>query len=157
RVLFRSKIYVVRPPEALHTEAEYGTLSNKKVWVMREFTNSAANHLGLPLPKGRLRIYRRDTGGQMEFTGENVIEHTPCDELIRLTTGNAFDLIGARKRTNFRINVSEGVGGLIDPATGLPVPARVPAPGGPPPPWMDESFEITLRNHKEESVEIRVV
>src|SRR5205814_7663633 len=97
-------------PEALHTEAEYGTLSNKKVWVMREFTNSAANHLGLPLPKGRLRVYRRDAGGQMEFTGENVIDHTPRDELVRLTTGNAFDLVGERKRTKFSINIS-GAGG----------------------------------------------
>jgi len=145
-------------PEALHTEPEYGTPSNKKVWVMREFTNSAANHLGLPLPKGRLRVYRRDTGGQLEFTGENVIEHTPRDELVRITTGNAFDLVGERKRTDFRVDVSGGVGGaVIDPATGLPVPVPAPAAKGPPPPWIDESFEITMRNHKRETVEMRVV
>ena len=71
---------------------------------MREFMNSATNHLGLPLPKGRVRFYRRDTGGQLEFTGENTIKHTPRDELIRLYTGNAFDLVGERKQTNFRAN-----------------------------------------------------
>ena len=149
-------------PEALHTEPSYGTASNKKVWVVREFTNSAPNHLGLPLPKGRLRIYRRDTGGQLEFTGENVIDHTPRDELVRLITGNAFDLVGERKRTNIVVNI-DGAGANravagIDPATGLPV--WVPAPrsaSGPPPPWIDESFEIALRNHKREPVEIRVV
>ncbi len=142
-------------PEILHTEAEYGTRSNKKVWVMREFTNSAANHLGLPLPKGRLRVYRRDAGGQLEFTGENVIDHTPRDELVRLNTGNAFDLVGERKRTQFSINLS-GTGAMaIDPTTGLPV--VVPRSSLPSGPWIDETFEITLRNHKKEPVEVRVV
>ena len=143
-------------PESLHIEAEYGSRSNKKVWVMREFTNSAANHLGLPLPKGRLRVYRRDAGGQLEFTGENVIDHTPCDELVRLTTGNAFDLVGERKRTKFSINIS-GAGNAmaIDPTTGLPV--AIPRSNPPSVPWIDESFEITLRNHKKEPAEVRVV
>jgi len=54
---------------------------------MREFMNSASNHLGIPLPKGRLRFYRRDADGQMEFTGENTIDHTPTDEKIRVATG----------------------------------------------------------------------
>jgi hypothetical protein len=143
-------------PESLHTEAEYGTRSNKKVWVKREFTNSAANHLGLPLPKGRLRVYRRDAGGQLEFTGENVIDHTPRDELVRLHTGNAFDLIGERKRTQFSINVSgAGSAMAIDPTTGLPVAVPRSTPSSAP--WIDESFEVTLRNHKKEPVEVRVV
>jgi len=140
-------------PEVLHTEAEYGTPSNTKIWVMREFTNSAANQLGIPLPKGRLRVYRHDTGGQMEFTGENVIDHTPRDELVRLTTGNAFDLVGERKRTDFKIDLGNSTGIVIDPTTGLPVPG-VASPHGP---YIDESFEITLRNHKKEAVEVRVV
>jgi len=143
-------------PDVLHTEAEYGTASNPKVWVMREFKNSAANHLGLSLPKGRLRLYRRDAGGQMEFTGENTIDHTPRDEQIRLTTGNAFDLVGERKRTDFKIDLGYGSGvQTIDPATGLPVAAS--AGIQPHPPRIDESFEITLRNHKKEPVTIRVV
>ena len=134
----------------LNTQPEYGVQSSKKVGVMRAFTNSAANHLGLPLPKGRVRVYRRGSDRHLEFTGENVIKHTPRDELVRLYTGNAFDLIGERKRTDFKINVSPS---FIDPATGLPVAA--PASNGPP--TMDESFEITLRNHKTEAVEIAVV
>ena len=62
---------------------QYGTQSNPNVWVMREFANSDANHLGVPLPKGRVRFYRRDQDGQVEFTGENQIEHTPKDETDR--------------------------------------------------------------------------
>ena len=90
--------------QGAHYEPEYGTQSSKIVWVMREFTNSTANHLGLPLPKGRVRFYRRNTDGQMEFIGENIIKHTPRDEVLRLYTGNAFDLVGERKQTNFKAN-----------------------------------------------------
>jgi hypothetical protein len=117
--------------ENIRNDRDYGTESNPKVWVMREFTNSEANHLGLPLPKGRLRFYRRDADGQMEFTGENTIDHTPRDEMIRVATGNAFDVVGERKRTNHTLNENKRS--------------------------LDESFAITLRNHKKEPVEIRAV
>jgi hypothetical protein len=59
---------------------QYGTESNPHVWVMREFKNSEANQLGMPLPQGRLRFYRRGEDGQLEFTGEN--ERLRC-EIIR--------------------------------------------------------------------------
>jgi hypothetical protein len=158
-------------PYNVRTQPEYGTACNKKVWVFREFTNSSANQLGLPLPKGRVRFYRRNTDGQMEFTGENTIEHTPRDEVVRLNTGNAFDLVGERKRTDLKMDLSPSFpyappppAVLTDPTTGLPI-APSPSPttnsttetvtnSGP---WIDESFEITLRNHKKEPVEIRIV
>jgi hypothetical protein len=111
---------------------QYGTQSNPNVWVMREFANSDANHLGVPLPKGRVRFYRRDRDGQLEFTGENEIEHTPKDETMRVYTGNAFDIAGERRQTRFQSQMS--------------------APG-----WVDESFEIKLRNHKQEAATVRVV
>jgi len=117
--------------EAIRGNREYGTESNPKVWVMREFVNADTNHLGMPLPKGKLRFYRRNDDGQMEFTGEDTIDHTPRNETIRVTTGNAFDLVGERKRVNYRMDSGEK--------------------------WMDESFEIKLRNRKKEPVEIRVV
>jgi hypothetical protein len=112
---------------------QYGTQSNPHVWVMREFSNSVANHLGIPLPQGRLRFYRRDQDGQLEFTGENQIEHTPKDEIIRLYTGNAFDISGERRQTSFKSQMRQ--------------------PGG----FVDESFEIKLRNHKTEPATVRVV
>jgi hypothetical protein len=143
------------PPQEANTQPDYGTQSNKKVWVMRELTNSETNHLGIPLPKGRVRLYQRDTDGQMEFIGENTIKHTPRDEVIRLFTGSSFDLVGERKRTNLAIHVSSQQY-AVDPATGLPVPNPT-KPSSHEPPSIDESFEITLRNHKKDMVEIRVV
>jgi hypothetical protein len=115
----------------VRNQPEYGTESNPKVWVMREFDNTEANGLGVALPKGRLRFYRRDTGGQLEFTGENLIDHTPRNEKVRVYTGDAFDIVGERKRTNFQVD-SNGH-------------------------WIDESFEIRLRNRKKEPAQVRVV
>jgi len=109
----------------------YGTQCNKKVRVMREFVNAETNHLGIALPKGKLRFYRRDTDGRMEFVGEDMIDHTPRNETVRVTTGNSFDLVGERKQTNFRVDTGDK--------------------------WLDESFEIKLRNRKKEAVEFRVV
>ncbi|HLN02599.1 MAG TPA: hypothetical protein VK335_25145 [Bryobacteraceae bacterium] len=117
--------------EAIRQDASYGTLSNRKVWVMREFLNSDANHLGMPLPKGRIRFYRRDTDGRLEFTGEDAIDHTAKDEKIRVFTGSAFDLTGERKRTVFHNDMGRQM--------------------------MDEGFEIKVRNHKKEAAEVRVV
>ncbi len=117
--------------ESIRQTSEYGTESNTDVAVMREFVNSEANHLGMPLPAGRLRFYRQDSDGQLEFTGENDIKHTPRDETIRVFTGDAFDIKGERRRTDFRIDQGRRM--------------------------LDESFEIKLRNHKKEPVEVRVV
>ncbi len=116
--------------DQLRVDRDYGTQVNTKVWVMQQFVNSKANQLGMPLPRGRLRFYRRDTDGHLEFTGESIIDHTPKDETIRVYTGNAFDLTGQRKRTNYNIDTSQK--------------------------WVDESFEIRLRNHKKEPVTIIV-
>jgi hypothetical protein len=118
--------------EYLRTNRDYGTESNPKIWVMKEIKNSKENHLGIPLPKGRVRFYRKDDDGQLEFVGENNIDHTPKDETIRIYTGDAFDLRGERRRISFQIDTVRN--------------------------WIDESFEIKLRNHKEKDpVEIRVV
>jgi len=120
------------PLESLRQDRDYGTKCNPKVWVVREVKNAESNHLGIPLPAGRVRFYRQDTDGQLEFTGENTIEHTPKDETLRIYTGNAFDISGKRTRTDFKIDNSRS--------------------------WCDETFEIKVQNHKEkEPVEVRVV
>lgn len=80
--------------ENLRNNQDIGTEMDTKVAVMREFKNSEANHLGMPLPKGRVRFYKQDEDKQLEFTGENLIDHTPKDETLRIFTGNAFDLVG---------------------------------------------------------------
>jgi hypothetical protein len=117
--------------DMIRNNPEYGTQSNPKVWVMREFVNNQANHLGMPLPQGRLRFYRRDTTGRLEFTGENEIRHTPKDETVQVYTGSAFDLVGERRRTDYQVNHASRTA--------------------------DETFEIRVRNHKRESAEVRVV
>jgi hypothetical protein len=110
----------------------YGTQGNSKVWVMREFRNSEDNKLGLPLPAGRMRFYRRDEAdGRIEFTGENELNHTARNELIRIYTGDAFDVVGERIRTDFQSSNRQD--------------------------YAEESFEIKVRNRKAEPIEVRVV
>lgn len=119
--------------EYMRMQRDFGTSGpeqSTKIMVMQEFKNSEQNRLGMPLPKGRLRFYRRDEGGALQFIGENTIDHTPRDETVRVYTGNAFDLAGSRRRTNFRSDQQQG--------------------------WVDESFEIKVRNHKKEPVDITV-
>jgi hypothetical protein len=116
----------------MNRDPGYGTQSNKKVWVMREFRNSEENKLGLPLPKGRMRFYRRDdVDGRIEFTGENNLDHTAKNELIRVKTGDAFDVVGERTRTNFQGQNRQD--------------------------YAEEDFEIKVRNRKAEPIQVRVV
>lgn len=118
-------------PEYMRQNRDLGADYQPKVWVMQQIVNSKSDGLGLPLPKGRLRFYRRDTDGRLEFTGENNIDHTPVDETLRIYTGSAFDLSGERKRTNFTSDQTRG--------------------------WIDESFEIRVRNHKTTPVNVTVI
>lgn len=117
--------------EQIRQNREYGTEMNPAVWVMQEIVNSKSNNLGMPLPKGRVRFYRRDSDGALEFIGENEIKHTPTDETLRIFTGDAFDLVGERRQTNFQVDYNAHK--------------------------IDESFEIKVRNHKKESANVRVV
>jgi hypothetical protein len=116
----------------LQTDAGYGSEeSNKKVNVLIEFKNSKDNRMGMALPKGKVRLYKRDEAdAALEFIGEDQIDHTPKDEVIKLHVGDAFDIVGERKRTNFNVDTSRKT--------------------------MTESFEIRVRNHKEEPVEVLV-
>lgn len=117
--------------ETIRNQPDYGTQSNPKVWVMREFQNTEANALGLPLPKGRTRFYRRDDAdGRLEFTGENVIDHTPKDETVRIYTGDAFDVVGERRRIDYDLYNGRK--------------------------QMEESFEIRVRNQKDKAIEVRI-
>ncbi len=116
----------------IQTDPDYGATADKKVGVRIEISNSETNGLGMPLPKGRMRLYRTDVDGRREFTGEDQLDHLPKNELLKLDMGSAFDLVGERKRTDFSVDT-----------TGK---------------RMTESFEIKLRNRKEkDAVEIRVV
>ncbi|MCK4385535.1 MAG: hypothetical protein KAW52_04650, partial [candidate division Zixibacteria bacterium] len=107
-----------------------GARDEKRVKVELEFKNSSAEGLGMPLPKGKIRVYKADVDKSLEFVGEDLIDHTPKNEKVLVFLGNAFDIVGERKRTDFR-QISKDV--------------------------TEESYQIKLRNHKEEAVEVEVV
>jgi hypothetical protein len=107
-----------------------GARDPKKVEVRIEFDNAKDNGLGMALPAGKVRVYKEDQDGALEFAGEDQIDHTPRDEKVRLYLGNAFDVVGERKRTEYT-KVSQTV--------------------------QEEAFEIEIRNHKSERIEVVVV
>ena len=109
------------------TDPSYGVASNPKVMVMVEFDTEEVD---ADLPRGRVRVYQEDVDGAALLIGEDTIDHTPQGERVRLYVGDAFDLVGERVQTDFQ----------------RPSARRI-----------EETYEITLRNHKEEAVEIRVV
>ncbi|MGA2218268.1 MAG: hypothetical protein ABSG51_09290 [Terracidiphilus sp.] len=104
---------------------------NTRVYVVEQFKNSDSNHLGVPLPAGRVRLYRRDADGQMEFVGESLINHTPAEETVKVPTGSAFDVKGSRLQTDFHINQQDRL--------------------------LDETFEIKVTNQKQQPVNVTVV
>jgi hypothetical protein len=122
------RIYVF---EGARQHDRRGAGASGKVQVYREFKNSEANKLGIALPKGKVRFYSQDGDRQLEFVGENQIDHTPKDESIRVLTGNSFDLVGEHRMTN---NTEDGSN-------------RVST----------QTFEVKVRNRKKEPVEIRVL
>ena len=113
-------------------QQNYGLGSgNTKVEIQQEIKNSEANHLGIPLPAGRIRLYRRDADGQMEFVGENVINHTPAEDSIKITSGNAFDVKGSRRQTDYYVDNSRRT--------------------------LQEYFEIKLTNQKSDPITVNVL
>lgn len=109
------------------TDPSYGVASNPKVMTMLEFDTEQVE---ADLPRGRVRLYQEDVDGSALLIGEDRIDHTPEGERLRLYVGDAFDLIGERVQTDFRRPTSTSV---------------------------EETYEITLSNHKDEAVEVRVV
>ena len=106
------------------------TIKNTKIGVFMALTNSAVNGLGMPLPKGVVRVYKADSSGNNQFIGEDRIDHTPKDEKIELKLGDAFDLVSERRQMSFSR--------IADNAS-------------------ESEWEFTLRNHKEEDVTVEVV
>jgi hypothetical protein len=94
-----------------------------------DLQNKEQNHLGMPLPKGTVRVYKSDKGGQKQFIGEDAIDHTARDEKIRIKLGEAFDVVADRTETSF-----QAVSSCVS----------------------ESAWEIKLRNHKDvaESVEV---
>jgi hypothetical protein len=114
--LFRMRIPERRPP-------------HQPVKVYLSFRNDAAAGLGQPLPAGVVRVYQPDSQGNLQLLGEDRIDHTPKDEMVRLYVGNAFDITAERRQTDFRT-----LGSRVH----------------------ESAFEITLRDHKPHAVTVEV-
>ena len=111
--------------------SQYGeAMSNQKVGVFIEMENKKENNLGIPMPKGTVRVYKHDREGSLQFVGEDSIDHTPKDEKVRVKLGDAFDVVGSRKQTDWKKIASD---------------------------TYEAGFEISLRNHKKEDVVVKVI
>jgi hypothetical protein len=113
-------------------DREYGRYGNADVDVYLRFTNDEDSKLGMPLPAGRIRVMQQDPADDsLEFIGEDVIDHTPRNEKVLIEMGQAFDVVGERKQTDFRVDTRTR--------------------------QLWETFEIRLRNHKETPVDVVVL
>ena len=107
-----------------------GQAIKEKVGVYMQFRNSQQNKLGMPLPAGTIRLYKKDDKGNQQFIGEDKIDHTPKDEDVRVKVGDAFDIVAERKQTDYKVLAS---GHLYEYA-----------------------YEIKIRNHKDGPVTVVV-
>ncbi len=114
---------------------QYGWIGRKmKVGVFIELENTRQNHMGIPVPKGVVRVYKKDTTGSLQFIGEDRIDHTPENEIIRLKLGDAFDVTADKKQTSFR------------KLTGFSADNYA----------YEAAFEIVLKNAKKEPVKVTI-
>ena len=101
----------------------------EKVGVYIQFRNAQLNKLGMPLPAGTIRLYKKDDKGNQQFIGEDRIDHTPKDEDVRVKVGDAFDIVAERKQTDYRV-IARNV--------------------------YEYAYEIKIRNHKESPISVVV-
>ncbi len=110
--------------------AEWGdSIKNQKVSVFLVIDNSESKGLGMPLPRGIVRVYKADSAGAQQFVGEDAILHTPRDEKIEIKLGEAFDVVADRRQAKWA--VINGCSGESD-------------------------WEVAVRNHKDTAVRVLV-
>jgi hypothetical protein len=126
-----AKSYVYATPYPFWFSPMSGPDKSIKVGVFLSLENSKKNRLGMPLPKGVVRVYKKDDDDALQFVGEDAIDHTPEDETVRIKLGEAFDVVAERVQTKF--NVLES-GHLYESA-----------------------YKIDIRNHKPEAIVVSVV
>lgn len=107
----------------------YDPQSSSKVNVKVKFKNSKNNNLGIPLPKGKVRLYKEDSEGKLQFLGEDHIDHTPEDEDVFLYVGGAFDVVAEKTEIDRKDGYCE----------------------------RDVEYKVNIRNHKKENIEVYVI
>lgn len=112
-----------------------GDLGQKlKVATFLEFDNKESSQLGMPLPKGVVRVYKKDSAGNAQFIGEDRIDHTPKNEKVRLKLGDAFDVTADKKQTDFKKITGTSKYNYV----------------------FESAYEIVLKNAKKEAVTVTV-
>lgn len=116
-------------------QSSYGELGQKmKVAVFVEFDNKESAQLGMPLPKGIIRVYKKDRSGNAQFIGEDRVDHTPKNEKVRLKLGDAFDVTADKKQTDFKKLGGTGKYNYV----------------------FESAYEVLLKNAKKEAVTVTV-
>lgn len=105
-------------------------LANQKVSVYLEIANTEKNQLGMPLPRGTIRVYKASSDGSLQFIGEDAIDHTPKDEKVRIKMGEAFDVVADRTQKDWK-KIAQGI--------------------------YETEWEIQIRNHKKEDAQVTIV
>jgi hypothetical protein len=123
------KDLVLKGEERYFYGALPGNEEQRKPSVYLELKNAAANGLGMPLPRGIIRVYKEDGKGSAQFVGEDSIDHTPANETVRIRMGEAFDVVASRKQTEWKKLAAD---------------------------THEAAFEIVVRNHRKEAVSVRV-
>jgi hypothetical protein len=111
-------------------DSRFGEQERVNATVLVSFVNDDTSHLGMPLPKGTVRVYKADNDGQVQFVGEDAIDHTPKNEDVRLTLGQAFDVTARARQTKYE-KISDSV--------------------------YESAYEIELKNAKKEPVTVALV
>jgi hypothetical protein len=125
-----TKSLVVEPqPYFFRNSQGMGNPISEPVMVYYNFKNDQKSGLGMPLPAGTVRVYQADTKGNIQFAGEDNIQHTPKDESLRIHVGNAFDVVCERKQMDYK-KIANNV--------------------------FEMEYQITLRNHKDGPVTVDV-
>ncbi|MBU7014007.1 MAG: DUF4139 domain-containing protein [Theionarchaea archaeon] len=129
--LFETQNISVKKEYVFDPGYTYGYQQNAgAVKVMLVFENTAENNMGMPLPAGIVRVYKKDSEGQLQFIGEDSIDHTPKDEKVRIYVGDAFDVVVEKKQTKYNQLGTRGA---------------------------EISYEVSLRNHKTEDITVTVL
>ena len=116
-------------------QGQAGDLGQKlKLGVFVEFDNKESARLGMPLPKGVIRVYKKDAAGNAQFIGEDRVDHTPKGEKVRLKLGDAFDVTADKKQTDFKKLSGTGKYNAV----------------------YESAYEIVLKNAKKEAVVVTV-
>jgi hypothetical protein len=130
-----AKEYLLRGQDYYYRNISAELGSKIKVAVYLSFENRKAENLGLPLPKGIVRVYKQDSSGSVQFVGEDRIDHTPENETVRLKLGYAFDITADRKQTDFKKLAGFGEYNYV----------------------FESAYRIELKNGKDEDAAVRVV